>query len=183
MTLKAFTINTRRLHLRAFREQDAPDLYRLNSDPEVLRYTGDEPFPDIHAAVAFINTYSQYHQHGFGRWAVLDKHSGEFMGFCGLRRSGCNGEVDLGFRLFRRFWAQGIATEASMAALAAGFDHFKLKEIIGRSMRENLPSITILQKLGLKFREVAEENGLIWLIYAITAEEYQAKNPVNPHIA
>ena len=175
-----FKISTDRLVLRRFCAQDAAPLFEMNSDPEVLRYTGDEPFPDVSAAADFIRNYSHYRDHVFGRWAVTSRESGEFMGFCGLRYSEDSGEVDLGFRLFRRYWARGIATEAARAALQAGFEQFQLGEITGRAMRENLPSITVLQKLGMRFRELAEEKELFWLIYAITREEYQDQTRPQP---
>ncbi len=168
-----FTISTDRLVLRRFCAQDAAPLFELNSDAEVLRYTGDEPFPNVAAAADFIRGYSHYRDHSFGRWAVTGRESGAFMGFCGLRSSAHTGEVDLGFRLFRKYWARGIATEAARATLKAGFEQFKLGEITGRAMRENLPSITVLQKLGMRFRELSEEKELFWLVYAITAEEYK----------
>jgi len=166
-----FSFTTQRLLLREFAAGDAEPLYLLNSDPEVLRYTGDEPFPDVHAAAEFIRNYTHYRDHGFGRWAVISRSSDEFMGFCGLRK-GADGNVDLGFRLFPGFWAKGIATEAAGAALSAGFNQFGLEEIIGRAMRENLPSISILQKLGMTFREIREEAGLIWLVYVITRRAF-----------
>ena len=174
MRRKAFKISTHRLQLREFQAEDAAALFRLNSDPEVLRYTGDKPFVDISDASRFIDNYDHYAAHGFGRWAVLDRQTGQFMGFCGLRRRAETAEVDLGFRLFRRYWAAGFATEASQACLDAGFMDFGLEEITGRAMRENLPSISVLQKLGMVYRNMSEENGLFWLIYAITAEDYKS---------
>jgi len=171
----AFTLDTQRLRLREFRETDAEDLFRLNSDPEVLRYTGDAPFADVHAARRFLRNYDAYERDGFGRWAVTDLASDVFMGFCGLRRDPDSGEVDLAFRLFRRYWASGFATEASRAALQAGFERFGLADITGRAMRENLPSISVLQKLGMKYRKLVEGDGEFWLVYGITREAFDRR--------
>jgi RimJ/RimL family protein N-acetyltransferase len=172
LTHDPFSISTERLLLREFIASDAVPLYALNSDPKVLRYTGDQPFPNVRAAADFIAGYDHYRQHGFGRWAVIARDHDAFMGFCGLRHNPTDGTVDLGFRLFPRYWAQGIATEAARAALGAGFGRFGLEEITGRAMRENLPSITVLQKLGMRFRSVQEETGLIWLVYVIDREAF-----------
>jgi RimJ/RimL family protein N-acetyltransferase len=169
---QTFCISTDRLVLREFEAQDAEALYALNSDPEVLRYTGDDPFPDVKAAADFIAAYNHYRKHGFGRWAVVARDDDAFMGFCGLRHNPSDGSVDLGFRLFRDYWARGYATEAAQAALQAGFERFRLEEITGRAMRENLPSITVLQKLGMHFSAVTEERGLIWLVYVISKERF-----------
>ncbi|NND45147.1 MAG: GNAT family N-acetyltransferase [Xanthomonadales bacterium] len=170
-----FNVRTSRLELREFQASDAEALYALNSDPKVLRYTGEQPFPDVAAAAAFIDGYTHYRDYGFGRWAVIHLDSGAFMGFCGLRRQAAGGPVDLAFRLFPRYWAKGYATEAANAALAAGFGQFGLEEITGRAMRENLPSISILQNLGMRFQSVQEEHGLIWLVYVIGREEFNTR--------
>lgn len=172
MSDNGFTIDTPRLHLREFRDDDAEPLYRLNSDPEVLRYTGDAPFIDPASAHYFLRHYDHYRREGFGRWAVTHRETGDFMGFCGLRRLEPSGDVDLGFRFFRRYWASGYATEAARACLEAGFRQFGLTEIVGRVMRENLPSITILQKLGMKYRDMVEDDGEFWLVYTVGAERF-----------
>ena len=176
MAGSGFSIDTPRLLLREFSVEDAAPLFALNSHRDVMRYTGEEPFADERAALQYIESYDHYQDHGFGRWAVLDKLSGTFMGFCGLRHNGDTGEVDLAFRLFREYWAAGYATEASQASLAAGFREFGLADIIGRAMRENLPSISVLQKLGMSFRHMAEDHGLFWLIYGVSREEFERRN-------
>ena len=171
MSATEFTLETPRLRLREFRADDAEDLYRLNSDPDVMRYTGDTPFVDPASARHFLKHYN-YAPEGIGRWAVTLRETDEFMGFCGLKRSEPGGDVDLGFRLFRKYWASGFATEAGKACLQAGFEHFGLDAIIGRVMRENGPSISVLQKLGMTYREMIEADGEFWLIYAVNSERF-----------
>lgn len=172
MNRSPFTFDTARLRLREFREADAEALFRLNSDPEVMRYTGDDPFTDPASARHYLRHYPAYDKDGFGRWALESKADNEFLGFCGLRRSDSTGEVDLALRLFRKHWSRGFATEAARGALQAGFEQFGLQEVIGRAMRENLPSITILQKVGMKYRDMVEEDGEFWLVYAVDRERF-----------
>jgi RimJ/RimL family protein N-acetyltransferase len=171
-----FNLHSERLLLREFTVDDAPQLFALYEDADVMRYTGEEPFTSVAAVEQFLSEYPYYERDGFGRWAVIDRRSDEFLGFCGLRRDNPTPEVDLGFRFFRRFWFQGYATEAARAALSTGFGAFGLTEIIGRTMRENLASTHVLKKLGLTFREVVEEDGLFWLIYSIDRETF-ARQP------
>lgn len=166
-----FMLETPRLRLREFRPDDAEALFRLNSDLDVMRYTGDAPFVDPASARHFLKHYS-YAPEGLGRWAVTNRETGEFMGFCGLKRADTAGDVDLGFRLFRQHWAAGYATEAGKACLQAGFERFGLDVIIGRVMRENGPSISVLQKLGMTYREMIEADGEFWLIYAVRKDRF-----------
>lgn len=167
-------MTTERVYLRELAPEDAASLYALNSDPEVMRYTGDAPFISQAAARAFLQDYDQYRQHGFGRWAVIRRRDDCFLGWSGLRKDERSGEVDLGFRYFTEFWAQGYATEAGRACLQLGFEKFDLDRIVGRSMRENLPSVTVLQKLGMEFLEVREDSGRLWLVYGIDRRAWQA---------
>jgi ribosomal-protein-alanine N-acetyltransferase len=167
---------TERLILREYGNVDARELQALNNDTAVMRYTGEEPFADYHAALSWVQAYNSYAHQGFGRWAVMIRDSGEFAGFCGLNRNQ-DESVGLEFRFHRRFWARGIATEAAVASLNIGFEDFRLPEITGRVVRENLASVSVLQKLGMTYRSISEEDDLIWLIYAIRAGEFRPDPP------
>lgn len=63
-------LETPRLVLREFLETDAEDMFRLNNDPEVIRYTGDPPFQSVVEAISFIKGYNCYEKFGYGRWTV-----------------------------------------------------------------------------------------------------------------
>lgn len=172
MTAAPFILETTRLRLREFREEDAPGLLRLNEDLEVLRYTGEAPFGAATSTEQLLRHYAPSGDDGFGRWALERLEDNEFLGFCGLRRCDRTGKVDLHLRLFPEYWSKGYATEAGRGALEAGFRQFGLDEISGRAMRENLPSITILQKLGMKYRDMIEDDGVFWLEYSVTADRF-----------
>ncbi|WP_338590644.1 GNAT family N-acetyltransferase [Shewanella khirikhana] len=140
---------TPRLSMREFCESDAAGFFELNQDPEVVKYTGDDPFADVDAASDFIRQYDQYQLYGFGRWALYFER--EFIGFCGLKQH-VSGEVDLGFRLMRRHWGKGLASEAAQASLVLGHDKFGLSKLISRAMTDNLASCHLLGKLGFSHR-------------------------------
>lgn len=143
-------IETNRLLLTEFQPSDAEHMYRLNLDPEVLKYTGDPPFVSVEEAREFLQNYSAYKKHGFGRWSVWLKSNKEYIGWCGLKRNE-EGLVDIGFRFFRDRWNQGFATESAKACLDYGFTTLKLQQIIGRADLENKASIRVLEKIGMKF--------------------------------
>jgi ribosomal-protein-alanine N-acetyltransferase len=158
----------------------AADFFALNEDPEVLRYTGDPPFANIDAAHAFLTDYEQvYAQSGMGRWGVLRKSDRVFVGWCGLKRHQ-NGEVDLGFRLLKRFWGNGLATEAAEACLKYGFETLKLPYIIGRSMRENTASIRVLEKVGMQFWKESVEDLHDACVYRIDKSTYLSHDTTSP---
>ena len=109
----------------------------------------------------------QYSDYGYGRWAVIEKASGEFTGWCGLKLMSENNEIDLGYRFQKKFWGKSFATEAAMASLKFGFEIKKLERIIGRAMTANIASIKVLEKCGMKFCKADLLHGEEGVVYEI----------------
>lgn len=154
-------IQSKRLFLRRFNEEEAPYFYQLNADQEVMRYTGDKAFIDVKNAKEFILNYSHYDIHGFGRWSVYTLEENKWIGWCGLKRNE-DGIVDLGFRFLKDEWNKGYATEIAAEVIKFGFEILKLHKIIGRCSVENQASIAVLRKIGMKYwkTENIEQLGL-----------------------
>lgn len=168
-------LETDRLVLREFSLSDAEGMYALNLDPDVIRYTGDPAFKSIADARVFLGNYSDYKRNGYGRWSVILKESGEFVGWCGLKYHE-DDFVDIGFRFFKDQWGKGYATEAALATLNYGFQTLKLNEIIGRTASENTASIKVLEKLNMQFWKRGSCHGIEnTLYYRINKESYHKK--------
>jgi len=146
-----FIIETDRLLLREFILDDAEKFYQLNLNPNVIRFTGNAAFKSIEEAKLFLENYNDYKTNAYGRWAVINKESNEFIGWCGLKYGELENETDIGFRFFEEEWNKGYATESATACLKYGFDTIKLNRIIGRAMKENTASIKVLKKIGLVY--------------------------------
>jgi len=160
-------LETERLYLREITADDAQRAYDLNLDPEVIRYTGDVAFLNVEEARKFLVTYDHYKIYGFGRWAVIDKNTNEFLGWCGLKFTPALDEYDIGFRFFKKHWNKGFATEAARACIDLGFKKFGMKVIVGRAMPDNKASIRVLTKIGLNFLEERITDGETEFIYQI----------------
>jgi len=164
-----FLFESRRLGYREFIPDDAHHIYLLNSDPEVLRYTGDAPFTSEEEARDFIFGYSKYQDDGYGRWSVVCRADQKFLGWCGLSRVG--EDIDLGYRFFQSAWGQGFATEAARACIAFGFRQLGLTRIIARALPENVASWKVLEKVGMTFTGFGQCKGLDGArIYEISRE-------------
>ena len=144
-----YILHTSRLNMRIFDKSDARNLFELNSDSEVMRYTGDLPFEDISAAEQFIFDYDQYDKFKMGRWAVELKQDRIFLGWCGLKTNK-DGYTDLGFRINKKHWGKGYATEASMACIKHGFENLGLHTIIARTSIKNIGAQKVLKKCGMQ---------------------------------
>lgn len=165
-------LQTKRLLLREFVLDDARDMFNLNSDPEVILYTGDQAFKSVDEAHLFLESYKEYKDNGFGRWAVLDKKRNVFIGWCGFKR---NEEdlIDLGFRFFKKEWNKGFATEAAKATLSYGFGTLNFDRIIGRAAKDNVASLKVLEKLGMRYWKVDACHGITnALYYSLSQLEY-----------
>lgn len=141
-------LETPRLLLREFTPEDAEQMYLLNLDPEVIRYTGDGPFLSVSDARDFLSRYDVYQRYGMGRLAVLRREDNRWLGWCGLKYHPDKDVVDLGYRFFRQFWGQGYATESGRICLEYGFKTLQLEEIIAHVVKANFGSVRVLEKLG-----------------------------------
>ncbi len=144
---------TARLTLRLQTYEDAQNLVEMNSDPEVVRYTGDGYLKNIIEARTLLEerVFSQWQKYKMGRFAVTLKN-GTFLGWCGLKYFPETDEVDLGYRFMKKYWGKGYATESSRASLDYGFKTLNLDRIIAKAMPNNKDSLKVMQKLGMTFR-------------------------------
>jgi RimJ/RimL family protein N-acetyltransferase len=78
------------------------------------------------------------------------------------------GEVDVAFRLMRTHWGLGLATEVALASVRFGFADLGLKRIIGLVMPENIASVRVLEKTGLRYAETVMFWGSQFSKYVIT---------------
>jgi RimJ/RimL family protein N-acetyltransferase len=175
-------IETERLFLRELLPTDEEKMYELDSNPEVHKYLGQNPIHRMEEArkvIALIR--QQYIDNGIGRWAVIEKKTGEFIGWSGLKfiREFENGKVnfyDIGYRLMPQYWGKGYATESAKAAIKYGFEELGLTEIIGSANVENIKSRRALEKCGLTFVETFYWNEILCDWLHITREDWERKN-------
>lgn len=152
-------VETERLLLRELLPSDLEGMFELDSDPRVHQFLGNRPVTEKRQSLEMIEyVRRQYVEHGIGRWAVAEKATGQFMGWCGFKlvKDRINGRTDyydLGYRFIQRYWGQGYASESARAALNYGFESLRLEEIIGAAQVANQASNRILQKLGFRLME------------------------------
>ena len=163
---------TERLLVREYVEEDAEAFFKLNTDPEVLRFVPDKALVSVEQARQLLidHPIADYRKHGFGRGALIIKSTGEQIGFAGLKYLDELGEVDVAYRFLPKYWGQGFATEAAIAAVRFGFTDLGLKRIIGLVMPKNIASVRVLEKTGLHYVETITFWGHQFSKYVIDAE-------------
>jgi RimJ/RimL family protein N-acetyltransferase len=144
-------IETGRLILRQWRDEDAGPLAAMNADPEVLRF-----FPSVQTRAgsdAMLGRLREkWADDGLCFWALEAKGEG-FAGFTGLNRPGFTAHftpcVEIGWRLVRSAWGKGYATEAARASLAYGFGTLGFDEIVAFAVAANSRSHAVMERIGM----------------------------------
>jgi RimJ/RimL family protein N-acetyltransferase len=146
------TVRTARLVMRRWRDADRDPFAAMNADPEVMRYLR-APL-DRAASDASVDRMEElFRGQGFGLWALEVAATGEFIGFTGLNPMpdgvpGAGG-MEAGWRLARRAWHHGYATEAAGAAIGVAFTGAGLDEIWSMTAVLNQPSQAVMRRLGM----------------------------------
>jgi RimJ/RimL family protein N-acetyltransferase len=148
-------LETPRLILRRWREEDVAPMAAVNADPEVMRWIRDGSVRDEHQTRSGIQAWEdEWESQGFGLFAVQIRSTGELAGFTGLSVPGYLPEVlpavEVGWRLGRSHWGRGFATEAARAAVRFGFEQRKLGRIVSIAQVGNDASQRIMTKLGMR---------------------------------
>lgn len=174
-------IETERLIIRPVTLEDQEGFFALDSDPEVMRYVGNKLIrhkEEAENTIRFIQ--EQYATNGTGRWSVTDKKNNDFIGWTGIKliREELNNHsnfYELGYRLLRRHWGQGFATEAALACLEYGFRVLKPGVIFAIADAGNKGSDHVLQKCGLSLSAHFDYEGTPHNWYHITKAAWELR--------
>lgn len=172
-------VETERFILRDIEHYDVQGMFELDSDPDVHEFLGKKPIQTIDQAKQVIKYIrGQYKNNGIGRWAIIDKQTAHFIGWTGLKyeeelREGFK-YYDLGYRIKKSYWGNGIATETAMASLQYGFEKLGLNKIGAAADISHIASNKILKNLDLKLIDTFHYQGVPHNWYAIQKEEWLA---------
>ena len=142
-----------RLGFRNWLKDDLRPMSTINVDPEVMHY-----FPATQAqseTASFIERMQkQFSQHGYNYYAVEFLKTSTFIGFIGLSyqnfASPWTPFTDIGWRLDKAYWGQGLASEGAQKVLDFAFDELNLREVYATAPKINTPSIHIMDKIGMR---------------------------------
>lgn len=151
--MKSYYIQTDRLLLRDWLEEDIDGLAKINADEKVMEF-----FPSVRglketkAGVARMSNH--FNQHGFGMFAVDRIDTNEFIGYIGIAYVPYETDftpcVEIGWRLGYNHWGYGFATEGAKACIDFGFNTLGLKEIVSFTAVPNVRSENVMKKIGMQ---------------------------------
>ncbi len=160
-------LETNRLILREIDYKDQADLFEMDADEQVHLFLGNNPLKTKDEALAMIDFIkNQYTKFGIARWAVVDKQTDEFIGWCGLKfidysLNTKTNFYDLGYRFKQKHWGKGYATEAATIVLDYGFEQLGLDTIYATAEANNIASKKVLLKLGFRQDASFDDEGIL----------------------
>ncbi|MEZ5941720.1 MAG: GNAT family N-acetyltransferase [Planctomycetaceae bacterium] len=170
-------IETSRLFLRPLRIEDAEPLAAVFSDPEVMHWSNG--LLDVAGVAVWLKERISGDplRPWIGPWAVVQKSTTDVIGYCGFFYfPDINGkpETEIGFRLARAYWGQGIATEAAQAVLNCGFGQYNLERLVALIAPDNVASIRVAEKLSMQHERDVLLEGYTYpdRVYVIRKQNY-----------
>ncbi|MCL4149404.1 UNVERIFIED_CONTAM: hypothetical protein GTU68_006392 [Idotea baltica] len=145
-------IETKRLILRRWKEEDRTPFAQMNADPLVMKF-----FPKTltteESNASFDRIQQHFADHNYGLWAVEIKNITDFAGFIGFQIPRFEAHftpcVEIGWRLAAQHWGEGYATEGASACLNYGFDTLGFHEVISMTATINKRSERVMQRIGM----------------------------------
>jgi RimJ/RimL family protein N-acetyltransferase len=148
-------IETERLLIRTWMPGDAAKVEKMFADPDVMRYIGTGgPWPADRTRELVGVMIERYERSGIGVWPVVLKEQSAIIGECGLQPLPASSDVELAYLFDKPYWGAGYAYEAASAVLEWGFTHAGLQRIVAVIAPENVRSIALINRLGMRFEKV-----------------------------
>ncbi|MBJ9977882.1 GNAT family N-acetyltransferase [Pseudomonas sp. S75] len=146
------TLQSARLILRQWQDDDLPAFAEMCADPQVMRYF-PAPLSRLECAALIGRVRGHFNEYGYGLWALERMDSGAFIGLTGLLNVNFEAPfapaVEVGWRLARRHWGQGFASEAAWTCLRCAFAQLHLDEVVSFASQHNVPSQKVMQAIGM----------------------------------
>ncbi len=169
--MTGLVIETERLIIREFQLDDANAVFQFSTCPITTRFTGDgnrvKTLKDAQHIISNI-WLKEYNAIGYSRLAVVEKHSGNVIGFCGIKYLNDEKINELGYRLLPQYWGMGLALEATTAVLLDTKNRLSLSNVYADINIKNLASIKLINKLGFKPINHFEDDGERYTRFAHT---------------
>jgi len=149
-------IETARLILRDWREEDIASFLRHTNTGAVMRWLGGVR-SDAEQRESIGRLVRWQAERGFTFWVVERKADGELLGFCGLKIADVGGSpiehmIEIGWRLREDAWGQGYAKEAAVASLDFAFEALGADRVVAITFEGNAPSWGLMKRLGMTRR-------------------------------
>ena len=162
-------IETKRLILREYKQEDLMDLFKLLSDPITMKHY-PKPY-DLEGAKRWLNwCINSYNNYGFGLWAMILKDDNKFIGDCGLSIQNIDGEKlpEIGYHIDKDYWLNGYGKEAANAVKEWAFENTNYTTLYSYMTKDNIASYKTAESIGMKRIKEYTDGEEELLVYSIS---------------
>lgn len=165
-------LRTDRMRFREFTPDDISFIFGLDSDADVMRFIRPPSTTQEDAVATYLKIMDTRRRDiRFGNWVAQLHGSTEPIGWFCLKHLDQTPTIEVGYRLHKKYWGQGLATEGTKALLDYGFNSCHLETIAGVTHPENFASQRVLEKCGLQFERMAHYYNVPVKYFAIHRKE------------
>jgi len=188
---RIYELNTKRLKLRQWKDEDYLPFSIMSEDKEVMKYFYSYTLTSLESNEIADKCRFLISIQGWGFWAVEEKETGNFIGFVGLNQPGYDlpfgSCIEIGWRLDKKYWGKGYAFEAAKKVLDFAFRELNLKEIYAFTSILNKKSYTLMERIGMKNTKNNFLHPLVpvkhslseHVLYKIINQEYKKESTLN----
>jgi|ERR1043166_8356247 len=169
-------LETSRLILRPFREEDIERLAELMANRDFMRFSLG-PYTREQTQTV-LQKFRGWNQAGLpSQFAVIFRGDNQLIGYCGFLHWHLDGtdEIEIGYRLHPDYWNRGLASEAAQAVRDHAFRDLGLPKVISLIHPDNIPSRRVAEKNGMKVERETVFRGFPAQVFAITREQWLVK--------
>ena len=154
-------LTTDRLRLEPFHERHASGLHAMNTDPEVMRYLFARPETLADTLESIRRVQARWQRWGTSWWSFIEPASGEVVGAGCIQHLRTDGDepdpacpLEIGWRLRRDHWHQGLASEAAVAMAGFAFEALGAPLLYAVCDPANHASAAVMKRLGMRYRGI-----------------------------
>ncbi|WP_199915441.1 GNAT family N-acetyltransferase [Aquimarina spinulae] len=174
-------LETERLSLREFSLEDSDFVLELVNSPKWLEFIGDRNVRTQAEAKGFLenNLIQSYKENGFGLWVIVLKETGTSIGMCGLVNRDTLEDIDIGFAMLPEHLGLGYGYEVANATMNYAKNTLHLDKIVGITNPNNIASIKLLNKIGLRFVKTIELSEKDTVLFFSTPTDTKEEKELN----
>lgn len=158
-------LETERLILRQFEEEDWSDLHKYYSNPQATKFTVGRQFTEEDTWRTLCLMIGHWHLRGYGPYATVEKASGNVIGPVGFWYPLGWPSPEIKWALAPEYWGKGFASEGARAVQIVGREYLPDISLISFIHPENIASINLAQALGATFEKNLPFRGEQWPVY------------------
>ena len=164
-------VETERLLIRKWNDDDAAAVAHIYLKPEVMEYIPGGVWSPDRTARTVARMRELDSEHGYGFYPIVVKSLGTIVGHCGLGRLEQTPEIEVAYILDSPYWGQGYASEAARAMIAYGFSKLNIPRIVAVAFPQNVRSIRVMRSVGMTPVGLAQHFGATLVKYQLKKDE------------